>query len=462
MQNGNSLVVVGGGLAGAEAAWQAAERGVCVTLFEMRPVRTTPAHVTDRLAELICSNSLGSDKPATAPGLLKAELRRLGSLIMSCADETAVPAGGALGVDREQFAARVTDRIERHPRISLRREEVRRVPDGPAIIASGPLTSDALAADIARLAGREYLYFYDAIAPIVAADSIDMSIAFRASRYGRDSGEGGDGDYINCPMARDEYEAFVAALASAERIELRGFEQEDPKFFEGCLPVEILAARGRDALAFGPLRPVGLRDPRSGRRPHAVVQLRQDNLAGTLYNIVGFQTNLKWPEQKRVLRLIPGLAAAEFMRYGMMHRNTFICSPALLDPTMQFRARPDLFFAGQIVGVEGYVGNAATGWVAGVNAARRLQAEAPVTLPRETMIGALCLYVAHADPKDFQPMKANFGIVPELEAPLHNKRARYERYVERAMAAIEQFVEAFSSRSHIALSNPILPGTLEE
>jgi len=462
VHSGNSIVVVGGGLAGAEAAWQAAERGAHVTLFEMRPARTTPAHVTDRLAELICSNSLGSDKPASAPGLLKAELRRLGSLIMSCADETAVPAGGALGVDREQFAALVTDRIERHPRISLRREEATGVPDGPAVIASGPLTSDALAADIARLAGREYLYFYDAIAPIVAADSIDMSIAFRASRYGRDSGEG-DGDYINCPMARDEYEAFVAALASAERIELRSFEQEDPKFFEGCLPVEVLAARGRDALAFGPLRPVGLRDPRSGRRPHAVVQLRQDNLAGTLYNIVGFQTNLKWPEQKRVLRMIPGLAAAEFMRYGMMHRNTFICSPALLDATMQFRARPNLFFAGQIVGVEGYVGNAATGWVAGVNAARRLRGETFVMLPRETMIGALCHYVAHADPKDFQPMKANFGIVPELEAPPHNKRARYERYVERAMVAIERFAEAaLPSRSHMSLSNPTLPGIPEE
>jgi methylenetetrahydrofolate--tRNA-(uracil-5-)-methyltransferase len=462
VQSGNLLIVVGGGLAGAEAAWQAAEHGAHVTLFEMRPARTTPAHVTDRLAELICSNSLGSDRLASAPGLLKAELRRLGSLIMACADETAMPAGGALGVDRERFAARVTDRIERHPRIRLRREEVTRVPDGPAIIASGPLTSEALADDIARLTGREYLYFYDAVAPIVAADSIDMSIAFRASRYGRDSGEG-DGDYINCPMARDEYEAFVAALVSAERIELRGFEQEDPKFFEGCLPVEILAGRGPDALAFGPLRPVGLRDPRTGRRPHAVVQLRQDNLAGTLYNVVGFQTNLTWPAQKRVLRMIPGLAAAEFMRYGMMHRNTFICSPALLDATLQFRARPGLFFAGQIVGVEGYVGNAATGWLAGVNAARRLRGEAPMALPRETMIGALCHYVAHADPKDFQPMKANFGIVPELETPVHNKRARYESYVARALVVIERYCEsASSSRSHSMLSNPAFSGIPEE
>ena len=484
MQSIHSLIVVGGGLAGAEAAWQAAERGVDVTLFEMRPVRNTPAHVSDRLAELICSNSLGSDKPSSAPGLLKAELRRLGSLIMACADETAIPAGGALGVDRELFAARVTERIERHPRITLRREEVTRVPQTPAIIASGPLTSDALAADLAQLTGQEYLYFYDAIAPIVTADSIDMAIAFRASRYGQDFRSKGwapqdlaglqngsaapvigyaqdlpglKGDYINCPMARDEYEAFIDALLSAERIELRQFEREDPRFFEGCLPIEVMAARGRAALAFGPLRPVGLRDPersrrtRSGTQPYAVVQLRQDNLAGTLYNIVGFQTNLKWPEQKRVLRMIPGLANAEFMRYGMMHRNTFINAPALLDSTLQFRARSDLFFAGQIVGVEGYVGNAASGWVAGVNAARVLAGESALMLPRETMLGALCHYVTHADPKDFQPMKANFGIMPELDPPLRNKRARYERYAARALEALDGFLQD-ASRSHDMLS----------
>jgi len=437
--NAPSLIVVGGGLAGAEAAWQAAARGVDVTLFEMRPVRNTPAHVSDRLAELICSNSLGSDKSATAPGLLKSELRRLGSLIMSCADETAVPAGGALGVDREQFAALVTQRIESHPRIRVRREEVTRVPGEPAIIASGPLTSDALAADIAQLSGKEYLYFYDAVAPIVAADSIDLSIAFRASRYDRRSGDAGDGDYVNCPMTREEYDAFVGALLGAERIELRRFEQEDPKFFEGCLPIEVMAQRGRRTLAYGPLRPVGLRDPRTGARPYAVVQLRQDNLAGTLYNIVGFQTNLKWPEQKRVLRMIPGLAHAEFMRYGMMHRNTFVNAPAMLDATLQYRARPDLFFAGQIVGVEGYVGNAATGWVAGVNAARWLAGETPCVLPRETMIGALCHYIAHADPRDFQPMKANFGILPDLDPPIRAKRERYEQYARRAVRAIEDF-----------------------
>ena len=455
-----SLVVVGGGLAGSEAAWQAAERGIRVTLVEMRPARATPAHVTDRLAELICSNSLGSDKPATAPGLLKAELRRLGSLIMACADATAIPAGGALGVDRQQFAARVTERIENHPRIQVRREEATRVPDGLAIIASGPLTSDALAGDIARLAGHEHLYFYDAIAPIVAADSIDRSIAFRASRYGTDAGATNGGDYLNCPMTRDDYDAFVDALLSAERIELRDFEREDARFFEGCLPIEVMAARGRDTLAFGPMRPIGLRDPRSGRRPHAVVQLRQDNLAGTLYNIVGFQTNLKWPEQKRVLRMIPGLAQAEFMRYGMMHRNTFINAPMLLEATMQFRARPDLFFAGQIVGVEGYVGNAATGWVAGVNAAHRLLGEPLLTLPRETMIGALCHYVAHADAKDFQPMKANFGLVPELERPIRAKQARHAAYATRALEALE--VMEVVSRSQHSLSTQPLQRDIEK
>jgi methylenetetrahydrofolate--tRNA-(uracil-5-)-methyltransferase len=452
--NAPSLIVVGGGLAGAEAAWQAAERGARVTLFEMRPVRNTPAHVSDRLAELICSNSLGSDKPTTAPGLLKAELRRLGSLIMACADETSVPAGGALGVDRELFAERITERIMAHPRIRLRRQEITRVPDEPVVISSGPLTSDALAADIARLGGHEYLYFYDAISPIVAADSIDMSIAFRASRYGGATGEVDNGDYINCPMTREDYEAFIDALLGAERIELRRFEQEDPKFFEGCLPVEVMASRGRETLAFGPLRPVGLRDPRTGKRPYAVVQLRQDNLAGTLYNIVGFQTNLKWPDQKRVLRMIPGLANAEFIRYGMMHRNTFINAPALLEPTLQFHSRPDLFFAGQIVGVEGYVGNAATGWLAGVNAARVLKGEAALILPRETMIGALCHYISHADPKDFQPMKANFGIVPGLEPPVRNKRERYSQFVTRALSELDAFIEkAGVSRSHYAVSS---------
>ena len=433
----DTLIVIGGGLAGVEAAWQAAERGIDVALVEMRPVRNTPPHRTDQLAELICSNSLGSDLPDRASGLLKAELRRLGSLVLQAADETAVPAGGALAVDRDRFAAAVTDRISRHPRIEVRREEVKRIPAGPCIIASGPLTADDLAADIAALTGQQHLYFYDALAPIVEAGSIDLSIAFRASRCDRSGADGSDGDYINCPFTQPEYEAFVDALLGAERIELRGFEREDARFFEGCLPIEVMAKRGRDALAFGPMRPIGLHDPRTGRRPHAVAQLRQDNLAGTLYNIVGFQTNLKWPEQKRVLRMIPGLANAEFVRYGMMHRNTFINAPMLLEPTMQFRARSDLFFAGQITGVEGYVGNAATGWVAGVNAARLLAGESLLALPPVTMIGALCDYITHAEPTEFQPMKANFGILPPLEDSPRNKRERYRAFCERALSGLK-------------------------
>jgi len=431
------ITVVGGGLAGSEAAWQAAERGVRVTLYEMRPHKMTPAHVSDRLAELVCSNSLGSDLPDRAAGLLKAELRILRSLVLACADGTRVPAGGALAVDRELFAAEVTRRIETHPRIRVVREEVTAIPEGPAVIATGPLTSDALAQAIGALTGQEHLYFYDALAPIVAADSIDMSVAFRASRYGR-----GDADYINCPMTEEEYDRFVEALVAAERIPLHDFEREDARFFEGCLPVEVLAARGRDALAFGPLRPVGLTDPRTGKRPYAVVQLRQDNLAGTLYNMVGFQTNLRYGEQERVFRLIPGLERAEFVRYGQMHRNTFINAPLLLEPTMRLSPAPalsgrcgrGLFFAGQVTGVEGYVGSVGSGWVAGVNAARFALGQEPLVLPRTTMLGALCHYVSHADPATFQPMKANFGLLPPLEPPVRNKRKRYRAYVARALA----------------------------
>jgi len=423
-----TLTVVGGGLAGSEAAWQAAERGVTVTLVEMRPHRATPAHVSDRLAELVCSNSLGSDLPDRAAGLLKAELRHLNSLVLACADGTRVPAGGALAVDRELFAAEVTRRIESHPRIRLVREEVTAIPDGPAVIATGPLTSDTLAERIAALTGQEHLYFYDALAPIVSADSIDDSIAFRASRYGK-----GDADYINCPMTEEEYTRFVEALVAAERIPLREFEQGDARFFEGCLPVEVLAARGQEALAFGPLRPVGLTDPRTGARPHAVVQLRQDNLAGTLFNIVGFQTNLRYAEQERVFRLIPGLGQAEFVRFGHMHRNTFINGPRLLEPTMGFRERPGLFFAGQITAVEGYVGSVGGRWVAGVNAARFALGKEPLVLPHTTMLGALCTYVSRADPETFQPMKANFGLLPPLSPPVRNKRKRYQAYAARAM-----------------------------
>ncbi len=433
-----TVKVIGGGLAGSEAAWQLAERGITVELYEMRPVRNTPAHVTEWLSELVCSNSLGSDLPDRAPGVLKAELRRLGSLLMRCAEETAVPAGGALAVDREAFASRVTEHIANHPNIRLIREEVTSIPDGPVILATGPLTSPALSAEIAALVGEEHLYFYDAIAPRVDAETINMDIAFRASRYGR--GEDETGDYINCPMTREEYERFVDALLSAELIDLKDFERDDPQFFEGCLPVERLAARGREALAFGPLRPVGLRDPRTGKRPYAVVQLRQDNLAGTLYNIVGFQTNLRWGEQKRVLRMIPGLENAEFPRYGQMHRNTFVNSPMHLRPTLQFRDRDDLFFAGQITGVEGYVGNIGTGLLAGINAARLVSGCEPWTLPRETMLGALCYYITHAEPGEFQPMKANFGILPPLDNPPRGKRERQQAYAARAAEALEAFL----------------------
>lgn len=432
-----SVMVIGGGLAGSEAAWQAAERGLHVDLYEMRPVQMTPAHVTDHLAELVCSNSLGSNLPDRAPGLLKAELRRLGSLVMACADETAVPAGGALAVGREAFAQRVTERIEAHPRITLHRQEVEALPEqGPVVVATGPLTSPALADRIAALAGSDHLYFYDAMAPIVAIDSVDQSVAFRASRYGP---EGDEGDYVNCPMTQAEYERFVDELLKAQRLPLRDFEREDPRFFEACLPVEVLASRGRQALAFGPLKPVGLTDPRTGRRPYAVVQLRQDDQAATLYNLVGFQTNLTWGEQERVFRLIPGLEQAEFVRFGQMHRNTFINSPSLLRPTLQFVGRDDLWFAGQITGTEGYVGSVASGLVAGLNAARWVQGMEPVLFPPTTMIGALCAYVSSADPKGFQPMKANFGLLPPLSPPVRNKRERYAAYSRRALADLDEF-----------------------
>lgn len=433
------LHVIGGGLAGTEAAWQAAEQGLEVILYEMRPQRRTPAHQTGNLAELVCSNSLGSNLPDRASGLLKNELRRMNSLLLRCADQAAVPAGGALAVDREAFAHAVESAIESHPRITLKREEVTHIPNEPTILASGPLTSEALAADIEKLIGQESLYFYDALAPLVNAESINMDIAFRANRY--DRGEQEDGDYINCPMNKEEYERFVQALLEGETIELRDFEREDPRFFEGCLPVEQIARRGFDSLAFGPLRPVGIIDPRTGRRPYAVVQLRQDNMAGTVYNMVGFQTNLKWSVQKEVLRLIPGLEEATFFRLGQMHRNTFINAPLLLDPTMQFRRRDNLWFAGQITGVEGYVGNVGTGLMAGINAARLRHGQEQLVLPKTTMMGALCNYVAYAEPKYFQPMKANFGIMPEFEKKIKGKRDRYEAYAARALRDLEAYLE---------------------
>ncbi|MGQ9599731.1 MAG: FADH(2)-oxidizing methylenetetrahydrofolate--tRNA-(uracil(54)-C(5))-methyltransferase TrmFO [Anaerolineae bacterium] len=435
----SDLIVIGGGLAGSEAAWQAAEQGLEVVLYEMRPRRMTPAHTSGQLAELVCSNSLGSNRIDRASGLLKEELRRLSSLVIACADATALPAGQALAVDREIFAAAVTERIQAHPRITLCREEATAIPIGkPVVIASGPLTSPALAEAIAVLTGAESLYFYDAMAPIVTAESVNMEIAFRASRYGSGAEEG---DYLNCPMNREQYERFVQELVNAETFPLRDFEREDPRFFEACLPIEVLARRELNALAFGPLKPVGLTDPHTGRRPFAVVQLRQDNRAGTLYNLVGFQTNLTWNEQKRVFRLIPGLEQAEFVRFGQMHRNTFLNAPLLLHPTMQFRKRDDLFFAGQITGTEGYVGSVASGLVAGLNAARWLAGRPLLTFPPTTLIGALCEYVSTAS-GDFQPMKANFGLLPPLDPPIRSKQERYAAYARRALADLEAFLHS--------------------
>jgi methylenetetrahydrofolate--tRNA-(uracil-5-)-methyltransferase len=455
MLNEKQLIVIGGGLAGSEAAWQAAEAGLSVLLYEMRPQKTTPAHVSQELAELVCSNSLGSVIPHKAPGLLKAEMRGLGSLILACAEKTAVPAGSSLAVDRDGFAELVTTAVANHPRIRLIREEVTDIPDGPTIIATGPLTSSPLAQAIARLSGQEYLYFYDALSPIVAHESIDMEIAFRQSRY--DTGEQDDGDYINCPLNKEEYHAFYEALLEGEQITLKEFEREDPHFFEGCMPIEALARRGEDALRYGPMRPVGLIDPRTGKRPYAIVQLRQDNLAGSLYNIVGFQTNLRWGEQRRVLRLIPGLEQAEFLRYGMMHRNTYINAPAMLQPTMQYRGRADLFFAGQIVGVEGYVGNAGTGLLAGLNAARLLHGQHPVILPTNTMLGALCHYVTHAEVKNFQPMKANFGLFAPPQQQM-GRQDRYKWYSERALTSLRRFARDYdlSFDRETAESNPLV------
>jgi methylenetetrahydrofolate--tRNA-(uracil-5-)-methyltransferase len=432
------VVVVGGGLAGSEAAWQAACRGVPVTLMEMRPHSMTPAHRTLFLAELVCSNSLGSNLADRAPGLLKNELRLLGSIILDCADKNAVPAGGALAVGRDAFSAAVTEAVTSHPLVTLRREEAHSIPpEGIVVIATGPLTSDSLAKDLAALAGQDHLYFYDAMAPIVRAETVDMSRAFRASRYGR----GGD-DYINCPMTQQEYERFVDELVAAETIPLRDFEREDKRFFEACLPVEVLAHRGRDALAFGPLKPVGLVDPRTGERPHAVVQLRQDNLAGTLYNLVGFQTNLRWSEQKRVFSMIPGLEYAEFVRFGQMHRNTFINAPAILEPTMECRRRSGLFFGGQITGTEGYIASTCSGHIAGLNAARAALGLPLLAFPSTTMVGALCRYVAGADSGHFQPMKPNFGLLPPILGMRMRKRQRHQALAARALADLRSFAEA--------------------
>ena len=446
------ITIIGGGLAGSEAALQVALSGFKVQLYEMRPSIPTGAHLGSDLAELVCSNSLGSNLSDRASGVLKNELRQLNSMLLECAEATALPAGAALAVDREAFARMVTEKIENHPNIKIIRAEMKEIPQTPVIIASGPLTSEGLTRSIAKLSGEEHLFFFDAIAPIVHAESINMEIAFRASRYGK--GDSNEGDYINCPFTKDEYYSFVNELQKAERIELRSFEEairtgvKAGQFFEGCLPIEVIAERGIDSLAYGPMRPVGLRDPRTGRGSYAVVQLRQDNLAGSLYNLVGFQTNLKFPEQKRILRMIPGLENAEFERFGQMHRNTFIASPKLLRPTLQHITRDDLFFAGQITGVEGYMGNIATGLLAGINASRLLGHKPPINLPRETMLGALCHYITHADLIDFQPMKANFGILPALILDKRiGKRERGQLYANRAAKVLEEYLNETSKES---------------
>ena len=449
------VIVIGGGLAGTEAAWQLAERGIQTTLYEMRPKRKTGAHVTNRLGELVCSNSLGSKLPDRATGLLQYELRMLKSLLLDAAQKTAVPAGGALAVDREGFAEIITEAIERHANIQVIREEVTEIPqDTPVIIATGPLTSEPLAKKIAKLSGQEHLYFYDAISPIVEADTINMEIAYRGNRY--DRGDTEEGDYINCPLNKEEYSRFVNALKDANIIELRDFELEDPNFFEGCIPIEQLASRGEETLRYGPMRSVGLDDPRTGRWPYAVVQLRRDNLVGTLYNIVGFQTNLKWNEQREVLRLIPGLENAMFARMGQMHRNTFINAPTLLKQTMQYRDRADLYFAGQITGMEGYMGNVASGLLAAVNLARHLNGKSEWIPPKTTMLGALSHYITHAEPKDFQPMKANFGIIPELPKKIKNRQQRKQAYVMRAISDMEQSLSALDEPYLVEFATPEL------
>lgn len=429
----NRAIVIGAGLAGSEAAWQLAKRGIKVRLYEMRPENNTPAHHTDKFGELVCSNSLRSNQLENAVGLLKEEMRRLGSLIMECADNNRLPAGGALAVDREGFSQEITDKILQHPNIEVVRKEITEIPqDEYVIVATGPLTSDRMAASIRELLDSEYLYFYDAAAPIVTYDSINHEKVFKASRYDK-----GDSDYINCPMTEEEYYRFYNELINAEVVPIKCFEKEI--VFEGCMPVETMARRGPQTLLFGPLKPVGLIDPRTGKQPFAVVQLRQDNKEGTLFNIVGFQTHLKWGEQKRVFSLIPGLENAEFVRYGVMHRNTFINSPEVLKPTLQYRDSDKLFFAGQMTGVEGYVESASSGLVAGINMARVLRNMEPLVFPETTAHGALCHYITDRTIKDFQPMNVNFGIFPQPEYRIKNKKEKSKYYAERALKDLENF-----------------------
>lgn len=429
-------------MAGSEAAWQAARAGLSVALYEMRPGRATPAHKTGRLAELVCSNSLKSEQESSAPRLLKDELRRMDSLLLRAAGEARVPGGHALTVDRDAFAACITAAISAEPNIELRREEVTRIPDGIVIVATGPLTSDALAEDIARLTGSTRLFFYDAISPIVEAASIDTSIAFRASRYGKslDSTD----DYLNCPFDREQYERFLDALLAAESVSAH-IAEDDARYFEACLPIEELARRGRDTLRFGPMKPTGLVDPRTGRRPWAVMQLRQENLRADSYNLVGFQNHLKFGDQARVLRMIPGLENAEFVRFGQVHRNTYINAPALLTPALEMRTRPGCFFAGQISGVEGYVESIATGLMAGRHAAARARGEQPHPLPPQTALGSLCRYVSSADPRGYQPANITFDLLPPLDEETHHRlrkdrRARHAEICRRARASLEEYL----------------------
>ena len=495
-----TIRIVGGGLAGSEAAWQAASRGVPVVLYEMRPVRATAVHKTDRLAELVCSNSFRGDKLDNAVGLLKEEMRRLDSLVMRAAEASRVPAGAALAVDRERFAEIVTQTLSTHPLITIVREEIATIPASsetdPVIVATGPLTSDALSADLASVVGQAHLYFYDAISPIVLAETIDRSKVFRQSRWGRSlrnvgadprAGPGlrstvrlkpdpltcgiddGEGDYLNCPLTRDEYKAFYRALVDAESATVHDFDKE--RFFEGCLPIEVMAHRGPDTLRFGPMKPVGLTDPRTGREPYAAVQLRQDTLAGDHFSLVGFQTQITWGDQARVLRMIPGLEAAEFVRFGMVHRNTYVNGPTVLAETWQVRARPTLFFAGQMSGVEGYVESAASGLLAGINAAALAKGEPVSSPPRTTAIGALAYYVSHANPAHYEPSNITFGIIPALVGVPRGKKQRNLALSERALADLQQWLVprqgqheragAGPSSQHERTAAPALPELVE-
>ncbi|AVP36908.1 FADH(2)-oxidizing methylenetetrahydrofolate--tRNA-(uracil(54)-C(5))-methyltransferase TrmFO [Staphylococcus felis] len=425
--------VIGAGLAGSEAAYQLAERGVHVKLYEMRPVKQTPAHHTDKFAELVCSNSLRGNALTNAVGVLKEEMRRLNSIVIQAADKARVPAGGALAVDRHDFSGYITDTLKNHPNITVVNEEISKIPEGPTIIATGPLTTESLTEEVVHLTGKDQLYFYDAAAPIIEKDSIDMDKVYLKSRYDK-----GEAAYLNCPMTEEEFHRFYNAAMEAEVAPMNDFEKE--KYFEGCMPFEVMASRGPKTLLFGPMKPVGLEDPKTGKRPYAVVQLRQDDAAGTLYNIVGFQTRLKWGAQKEVIRLIPGLENVDIVRYGVMHRNTFINSPDVLGETYEFKDRENLFFAGQMTGVEGYVESAASGMVAGINLAHRMTGKSNVIFPRETMIGSLAYYISHAtNNKNFQPMNANFGLVPPLEKRIKDKKERYELLADRALTYLEHF-----------------------